>query len=379
MLVQVIAALCAPAASGATSIVVDNANGLIPGVAATIYTGTQTLSSTSENVLLSASAIGSGGNCSSDATIGNVGGTQYGVQVPYTIYIVPGAGNASGKLQNSYPWGAIVVPANAPGSCANCVQYYMAASSPAPGFGVARFTGASGGTENSSITGFSAPGFWTTVAQNANVGATSMVVNEQNNACPFTIGDWIYFNPANPTGDGQVIGVSAAPPSAATCILTLSSALASAVGSGTTVQSMPNVATISSGATAGSQSIVVANPIVNYCVVNSGDQIVIDPGPSQEVRSVSVSSPCTPGSAGANYSITLASPTDYTQAQALSVCHPAVVTSSSCAGSGATIVRKAALVGIQSGYQEPAAGGGTGAVGVGQPSDTYYSEGFGRN
>ncbi len=48
--IQVIGTLCSAVSASSKNILVDNANGLAPGLPITIYTGTQTLSATSENV-----------------------------------------------------------------------------------------------------------------------------------------------------------------------------------------------------------------------------------------------------------------------------------------------------------------------------------------
>ena len=110
--IQVIGALCQSAVSGTSSVLVDNANGLAPGLPVTIYSGTQTLSSTSENILLTNAAISQAGSCVYNSQIGNVnvGGnwTAYGNQVAYTL-------NFQTNLKNGYPWGALVVPATVAG------------------------------------------------------------------------------------------------------------------------------------------------------------------------------------------------------------------------------------------------------------------------
>lgn len=364
--IQVVGALCQAAVSGSSSVLVDNANGLAPGLPVTIYSGTKTLSSTSENILLTNAAIAQAGSCVYNNQIGNVNvngsWTAYGNQVSYTL-------NFTTNLKNNYPWGAIVVPATAAGY----TNYYITSSIPAPttNYGVGRFVSQSGGTENASITGFSAPGFGSLLSQNISAGTTVISVSEQNNACPFTIGDFIYISPqSSPVGPLEVTGVSTAAPSAATCTLSLQSAVGTSENSSTPVETMPNFTTLSSAASAGASSITVTNPIVNFCPFNIGDVIVIDPGPYQEIRSVSTS--CMQGSAGATTVYNLGPTQDVTAASAGSLSFPHPVTP----GATVIVLRKGTQVGMQSGYQQSESAGGYGAT---PPSDTYFSEGFGRN
>jgi len=370
--IQVIGALCQSAVSGASSALVDNANGLAPGLPVTIYSGTQTLSSTSENILLTNAAISQAGSCVYNGQIGNVNvsgnWTAYGNQVAYTL-------NFQTNLKNGYPWGALVVPA----TVAGYTNYYITSSIPAPttNYGVGRFVSQSGGTENASITGFSAPGFGSVLSSNTSAGSTVVSVSEQNNACPFTIGNFVYISPqSSPVGPLQVTGVSTAAPSSATCTLAISPAATTAETAGTPVETMPNASVLQQPASAGASSITVTNPILNFCPFNAGDVVVIDPGPYQEVRSLSTS--CVPATAGLTTSYTI-QPTQDVNAAApglgaqlssgygyLSFNHAA----------GAIVLRKGTSVGMQSGYQQSESAGGYGAT---PASDTYFSEGFGRN
>ncbi len=321
-------------------------------------------------------AIAEGGSCLYNANIGNSGGTGYGNQVAYTLAITTG-------LQNSYPWGSIVIPATAQGYTAYTITASLA--NPVTNYGVGRYVSQTGGTENASITGFSAPGFGSALSQNASAGTTTISVLEQNNACPFTLGDFVYINPvAGPVGPLQVTGVTAYPPSEASCVLTLAQALSSAEGAGTYVETMPNYTTLSHIAKAGDTQITVNNPITNNCVFNVGDIVVIDPGPYQEVRSLSQRlRPEQRRDRGARGSTPSSR---HKIGTPLPPAGLALVASGNSQLSfshaiGAIVLRKGTQVGIQSGYLQNASGGGFGSGNTpGQaPSDTYFSEGFGRN
>ena len=373
--IQVIGTLCSAVSASSKNILVDNANGLAPGLPITIYTGTQTLSATSENVILTNAAIAEGGSCLYNANIGNSGGTGYGNQVAYTLTITTG-------LQNSYPWGSIVIPATAQGYTAYTITASLA--NPVTNYGVGRYVSQTGGTENASITGFSAPGFGSALSQNASAGTTTISVLEQNNACPFTLGDFVYINPvAGPVGPLQVTGVTAYPPSEASCVLTLAQALSSAEGAGTYVETMPNYTTLSHIAKAGDTQITVNNPITNNCVFNVGDIVVIDPGPYQEVRALTNDCAQNSPSTGSTWQYALQPSQSW---NAFTPGGLALIASGNSMlsfthGIGAIVLRKGTQVGIQSGYLQNASGGGFGSGNIpGQaPSDTYFSEGFGRN
>jgi hypothetical protein len=146
---------------------------------------------------------------------------------------------------------------------------------------------------------------------------------------------------------------------------------------------MPNYATLSANVGAGSTQITVNNPIVNNCVFNNGDIVVIDPGPYQEVRALSNACTQNTNGTGSTWQYALQPAQDWNAVTAQGLAQVASGNSqlSFPHAAGAIVLRKGAQIGIQSGYLQNESGGGFGSSSTpGQsPSDTYFSEGFGRN